>query len=116
MAQQSHSRYVAQSPFRDSTDEYASLPLLAPSVVSLRYGRFCKLAGMSKNVHSALVPRTQRSAISAFTRVFDALWHLRSGALQSRGRTRHRSVMAGSSPTGFTHLPAVLASPTPPSS
>jgi hypothetical protein len=31
------------------------------------------------------VPRTQRSAISAFTRVFDALWHLRSGALQSRG-------------------------------
>jgi hypothetical protein len=30
------------------------------------------------------VPRTQRSAISAFTRVFDALWHLRSGALQSR--------------------------------
>jgi hypothetical protein len=33
----------------------------------------------------SLVPRTQRSALSAFTRVFDALWHLRSGALQSRG-------------------------------
>jgi hypothetical protein len=33
----------------------------------------------------ACVPRTQRSAISAFTRVFDALWPLRSGALQSRG-------------------------------
>ena len=30
-----------------------------------------------------IVPRTQRSAISAFTRVFDALWLLRSGALQS---------------------------------
>src|SRR4051812_8387689 len=35
-----------------------------------------------------IVPRTQRSAISAFTRVFDALWLLRSGALQSRGRTK----------------------------
>jgi hypothetical protein len=32
-----------------------------------------------------IVPRTQCSAISAFTRVFDALWPLRSGALQSRG-------------------------------
>jgi hypothetical protein len=29
-----------------------------------------------------IVPRTQRSAISAFTRVFDALWHLRGGALR----------------------------------
>ena len=36
------------------------------------------------------VPRTRRSATSAFTRVFDALWHLRSGALQSRGRTERR--------------------------
>src|SRR3979411_278978 len=32
---------------------------------------------------SKTVPRTQRSAMSAFTRVFDALWHLGSGALQS---------------------------------
>src|SRR3954470_5267709 len=39
------------------------------------------------------VPRTQRSAISAFTRVFDALRHLRSGALQSRGRIKRRCVV-----------------------
>jgi hypothetical protein len=38
-------------------------------------------------------PRTQRSAISAFTRVFDALWHLRSGALQSRGGNGHKSLV-----------------------
>jgi hypothetical protein len=45
-------------------------------------------AGVKQGVNEMLthVPRTQRSAISAFTRVFDALWLLRSGALQSRGR------------------------------
>jgi hypothetical protein len=42
-----------------------------------------------------LVARTQRSATSAFTRVFDALWLLRSGALQSRGRHTNYSSCAG---------------------
>jgi hypothetical protein len=37
-----------------------------------------------------LMPWTQRNAISAFTRVFEALWHWRSGALQSRSRNGHR--------------------------
>jgi hypothetical protein len=40
-----------------------------------------------------LVLRTQRSAISAFTRVFDALWLLRSGALQNRGRNGYRCLV-----------------------
>jgi hypothetical protein len=44
------------------------------------------------------VPRTQRSAISAFTRVFDALWPLRSGALQSRAVTNTNLVMPGRVP------------------
>ena len=39
------------------------------------------------------MPRTQRSAISAFSRVFDALWLLRSGALQSRGRNERRCLV-----------------------
>jgi hypothetical protein len=50
------------------------------------------------------VPRTQRSAISAFTRVFDALWLLRSGALQSRGRNKHNSLVMPGLVPGMTVL------------
>src|ERR1700754_3875276 len=49
-----------------------------------------RCGGVSTHVSgnsTAIVPRTQRSATSAFTRVFDALWPLRSGALQSRAVT-----------------------------
>jgi hypothetical protein len=48
---------------------------------------------MKKAMRIGLVPWTQRSALSAFTRVFDALWHLRSGALQSRGRSERRCLV-----------------------
>ena len=53
--------------------------------LSLSRGPFKPVRG------SIYLPRTQRGATSAFTRVFDAPWPLRSGALQSGGHTElHR--------------------------
>src|SRR5712672_1525976 len=64
-------------------------PRLFPGVGIIAHS----LGGLFRPVYGGRVlhvPRTQRSAISAFTPVFDALWPLRSGALQSRGRNERR--------------------------
>src|ERR1700730_15105104 len=72
------------------------------------------MTDLHSNKDEECVPRMLRSAISAFTRVFDALWSSRRGALLIRGPlcTPHRSSVTGrSGASSGAHSRDPLASP-----